>query len=127
MAKIGRIGALVATLLFCTTMSAFAAPAKVGDSSLGKVLTDEAGMTLYTFDKDSEGSSACYDKCAANWPPLAAEDGDDAEGNYTVVKRKDGSLQWAYKGKPLYLWVKDTQPGDVTGEGVNKVWHVARP
>jgi len=53
MAKFGRIGAPAAALLFCTTVSALAAPAKVGDSSLGKVLTDAAGMTLYTFDEDS--------------------------------------------------------------------------
>jgi predicted lipoprotein with Yx(FWY)xxD motif len=43
------------------------------------------------------------------------------------VTRDDGSKQWAYKGKPLYTWVKDAKPGDVTGDGVNSVWHIAQP
>lgn len=38
--------------------------------------------------------------------------------------RTDGTMQWAYEGKPLYLWTKDTKPGDVTGDGVGGVWHV---
>ena len=51
-----------------------------------------------------------------------AFDGDD---EYTLVQRKDGTMQWAYDGKPLYLWKKDTKPGDMTGDGVGGVWHVA--
>jgi predicted lipoprotein with Yx(FWY)xxD motif len=47
-------------------------------------------------------------------------------GDYTVVTRDDGTRQWSYKGKPLYFWVKDRQPGDKTGEGVNNVWRTAR-
>jgi len=43
------------------------------------------------------------------------------------VTRPDGSKQWAFKGKPLYKWSKDEEPGDTTGDGVNKVWHAARP
>jgi predicted lipoprotein with Yx(FWY)xxD motif len=43
-----------------------------------------------------------------------------------VIVRDDGSRQWAYKGKPLYLWVKDHKPGDTTGDGFRGVWHVAR-
>ena len=45
----------------------------------------------------------------------------------SVVKRDDGSMMWAYKGKPLYLWAKDTKAGDVTGDGVNQIWHIATP
>lgn len=96
------------------------------DSSMGKVLTDAAGMTLYTFDKDADGKSACYDKCAANWPPLLAAAGAAAEGDFGLTDRTDGSKQWTYYGKPLYLWVKDTKPGDMTGDGVNNIWHVAK-
>ena len=51
---------------------------------------------------------------------------NSAGGDYTVVTRDDGSKQWAYKGKPLYLWVKDAKPGDRTGDGFNKVWSVVR-
>ena len=48
-------------------------------------------------------------------------------GDYSVVPRDDGTKQWAYKGKPLYTWVKDSKPGDKTGDGVNNAWKVARP
>jgi predicted lipoprotein with Yx(FWY)xxD motif len=92
----------------------------------GEILTDAKGMTLYTFDKDTSGVSNCYDKCATNWPPLMATADAKADGDYSLVERKDGSMQWAYKGMPLYLWVKDAVPGDMTGDGVNKVWHVAK-
>jgi len=93
------------------------------------VLVNAGGMTLYTFDKDTAGSgkSACNGPCAENWPPLKAAPSDQAKGDYSIVTRDDGSKQWAYKGKPLYLWAKDTKPGDKTGDGVKGVWHVAAP
>ncbi|MFP5409601.1 MAG: hypothetical protein ACLGG6_01380 [Gammaproteobacteria bacterium] len=93
------------------------------------MLTNSAGMTLYTFDKDVAGSgkSVCNGDCAAKWPPLAAGSFDRASGDYAVITRDDGSKQWAYKGKPLYLWFKDQKPGDTTGDGVNNVWRTARP
>jgi len=90
-----------------------------------EVLTDANGMTLYTFDKDTAGVSNCYDDCAVNWPPLMATADAQPEGAYTLVERKDGSRMWAYKGMPLYLWIKDTKPGDMTGDGVGGVWHTA--
>ena len=90
-----------------------------------EVLTDANGMTLYTYDKDAVGVSNCYDKCAVNWPPLFAADGAAAEGDFTIVDRTDGTKIWAYKGWPLYLWIKDTKPGDTTGDMVGEVWHTA--
>ncbi|MFN4140716.1 hypothetical protein [Aestuariivirga sp.] len=112
-------------------MSAFGAlaevPVKTAESASGPILTDSKGMTLYVFDKDSDGQSACYDKCALNWPPLLAGEGDKPEDDFGLAKRTDGTMQWTYYGKPLYLWIKDTKPGDVTGDGVNDVWHVAKP
>lgn len=98
---------------------------KVMQTDAGAVLTDAKGMTLYIFDKDSAGTSACYDKCAENWPPLPAS--GDVTGDWSVVERTDGIDQLAYKGRPLDLWVKDTKPGDVTGDGFRDVWHVAKP
>lgn len=118
--------ALSAAVLAVSAASSFAAPAMQADSSMGKIWVDAKGMTLYTFDKDTKGMSACYDKCAAAWPPLMAEKGAKAEGSWTLVKRKDGHMQWAYDGHPLYTFVKDKKAGDVTGDGVNKVWHVAK-
>jgi predicted lipoprotein with Yx(FWY)xxD motif len=50
-----------------------------------------------------------------------------ASGDYSIVTRDDGKKQWAFKGKPLYYWVKDQKPGDQTGQGVNNVWQVAKP
>ncbi len=100
---------------------------QTGESTLGPVLTDADGMTLYTFDKDADGASACYDDCAVNWPPLVAPEGAAADGDYGLTERTDGAMQWTYKGMPLYTWVKDAAPGDVTGDGVKDVWHAAKP
>src|SRR5262249_20757176 len=78
--------------LLAMAASAYAAePAKLMDSSAGKIWTDAKGMTLYTFDKDAAGTSNCYDKCAAAWPPLAATADAKAEGEWTVVERTDGT------------------------------------
>lgn len=89
------------------------------------VLTDANGMTLYTFDNDSAGTSNCYDSCAVKWPPLMAEAGAATDGDFSVVARTDGTSMWAYKGAPLYYWQEDMQPGDITGDGVGGVWHLA--
>ena len=91
------------------------------------VLADAKGMTLYTFDRDAQGKSNCNGNCANNWPPLMAEGGAMSMGDWTVVTRDDGSKQWAYKGKAVYTYAKDTKPGDTTGDGVGNVWHVAMP
>lgn len=115
---------LVASL--ATTSAAFAAPpTKTGN---GNVLTDAKGMSLYTFDKDMDGKSACNGPCATNWPALKAEASDAAGDGYTIITRDDGSKQWAHKGKPLYTFSKDTKPGDITGDGfLNGAWHLAMP
>ncbi|KJK16294.1 hypothetical protein ACIOVF_16675 [Pseudomonas sp. NPDC087612] len=88
---------------------------------------DHNGMTLYTFDKDAGGKSMCNGDCASNWPPLMVKDGEKAEGKWTQIKRDDGSMQWAYDGKPLYTFVKDKKAGETTGDGMKDVWHVAKP
>jgi predicted lipoprotein with Yx(FWY)xxD motif len=120
---------IASTVMLALVSAAFAqmAPTKTNESSKGKVLTDNKGMTLYVFDKDKAGKSACNGKCATNWPPLMAAAGSKAVEDYSVITRDDGKKQWAYKGMPLYGWVKDKKPGDVTGDGVKNVWHVARP
>ena len=128
-----RIAAGFAALALTGSAALAMEPAKTMDTSLGPVLADQNGMTLYTFDMDKKGAttSACVDKCIANWPPLLAADGAMAEGDWTLVDVTDAGgaakKMWAYQGWPLYLWVKDTKPGDVTGDGVGGVWHVAKP
>lgn len=116
----------LAAILIGTTAS-FAADAwKEAEVGGTKIYTDTKGMTLYTFDKDGKGVSNCYDKCAANWPPLKAAAGAKAQGEWTVVKRKDGTMMWAYGGKPLYTFAKDKKAGDMKGDGALGVWHVAK-
>jgi predicted lipoprotein with Yx(FWY)xxD motif len=112
-------------LASCASLGGASAPAKVADG----VWVNADGRTLYTFDRDTAGSgkSVCNGPCATNWPPLAAAADAVPSGDWTVVVRDDGSRQWAYKGKPLYTWIKDQKPGDRTGEGVNNVWRIARP
>ena len=91
-----------------------------------EILTDSKGMTLYTWDKDTAGTSTCYDKCAQAWPPLLVDASTAVSGDFTLVDRKDSDKKIvAYKGMPLYLWVKDQKPGDTTGDGVAGTWHTA--
>jgi predicted lipoprotein with Yx(FWY)xxD motif len=104
---------------------AAAEPAKIADTSKGKAWVDTNGMALYTFGKDTKTKSKCNDQCAAEWPPLAAMAADTASGKWTVIKRDDGSLQWAYNGHPLYTFVDDKQPGEVTGDGKDG-FHLAK-
>ena len=122
-AAVTKIHKLVFALLASASLAAFAAAPTMSKG----MLTGSNGMTLYTFDKDAAGKSACNGPCATNWPPLLAMDGDAASGDYSIITRDDGKKQWALKGKPLYYWVKDQKPGDTTGDGFNSVWHVAKP
>lgn len=93
------------------------------------ILADAKGMTLYTFDRDVAGSgvSVCRDACARNWLPFLAPAGSSASGDYTLVKRDDGQAQWAFKGKPLYYWPEDFEPGEKLGDGYNNLWRVIGP
>ena len=111
---------LVTAALTLPTLAFAADPAMMKDG----MMVDHKGMTLYTFDKDSGGKSMCNDDCAKNWPPMMAPAGATAEGKWSVIKRDDGKMQYAYDGKPLYTFVKDTKPGDMTGDKMKDVWHV---
>ena len=126
MSRINRFAAIFAALLLSGSglPAVGQVPAKVSDG----VLVNDAGMTLYTFDKDTNGKSACNGPCATNWPPLTAGAGATASGDWSIITRDDGTRQWAYKGKPLYIWSKDQKPGDRSGDGfLNNQWHVAKP
>lgn len=123
MLKSLSLSALATIALAATAFAAEPAP-----SAKNGMFVDAKGMTLYTFDKDAAGKSVCNGPCATNWPPLIVADNSKAAGDWTIVVRDDGQKQWAYKGKPLYTWAKDTKPGDTTGDGfMNGVWHVAKP
>lgn len=94
-------------------------------------------MTLYSYDNDVPGQppprmglawiagvSNCYDECADNWPPFWVEDPLLGGGPWFVTRRRDSTRQWAYLGQLLYFYSGDTEPGDVTGDGLGGVWHV---
>lgn len=93
------------------------------------MLVTSKGLTVYTFDRDVAGSgkSACNGQCAINWPPVLAGANDQPQGPYTIIVRDDGRRQWAYKGKPVYTWPEDQEPGDKYGDNKNNIWHVVRP
>jgi predicted lipoprotein with Yx(FWY)xxD motif len=104
----------------------------IAETSLGTILVDSDGKTLYIFDSDDQGASTCYGDCAANWPPLTV-DGDPVAGESVdtallgTAERDDGSAQVTYDGWPLYRWMQDGAPGAVNGQGVNGTWWVTGP
>jgi predicted lipoprotein with Yx(FWY)xxD motif/uncharacterized protein YcnI len=111
-----------------TAAVAPAAPAvrPAGVTVRGGVLTDPGGLPLYTFDFDTmAGMSHCVGECASTWRPFKAPAGAKPEGDWTLIGREDGSVQWAYKTKPLYTYAKDVPGGPATGE-VQANWRPAR-
>lgn len=116
---------LAAAGLFAAAVAHAQTPLKAA----GGMLVDSQNRTVYTFDKDVAGSgkSVCNGPCAELWPPVMAPAGAKAEGDYTLVTRDDGKMQWAYKGKPVYLFKNDAAAGDTKGDGFKDVWHVVKP
>jgi predicted lipoprotein with Yx(FWY)xxD motif len=100
-------------------------------SGLGMVLVDSKGMTLYEFEKDKGPESSCYGECAKYWPPLLtkgeAQPSNGADASLLgTTKRKDGTTQVTYNGRPLYLFVEDKKPGEGNGnnfEGFGAEWY----
>lgn len=93
------------------------------------VLAGNNNMTLYTYGKDVVGSgkSACNGMCATNWPPLLVEGSPAVSGNYSIITRDDGKKQLAFKGMPLYFYVKDVKPGDKVGDGRSEgAWRIIK-
>ena len=102
------------------------APLKEGEAKVS-ILTDAAGLSLYTFDPDQPGVSNCNGGCAKVWPPLKAPDNTVLEAPLTAIVRADGSKQIAFKGRPLYYYSGDKKPGDINGDDLKDVWYLARP
>jgi len=98
----------------------------VRPSGTAYVLADSRGMTLYTYSQDQDGRSSCSGPCAKSWPPIIASSDARADGDFSLVERVDGTVQWAYEGRPLYTWVADRNPGETKGDGVGSVWRAAR-
>ncbi len=98
---------------------------------VGSYLTDEKGMSLYTFKKDSPGKSACAGDCVTRWPLFYREKiaaaGDLKASDFGTITRDDGQKQTSYKGMPLYYFVMDKAPGDTNGNDFKEVWYLAKP
>jgi predicted lipoprotein with Yx(FWY)xxD motif len=120
-----RLLAALAALACAANLTAQAQPKVVGTQVVSR-----SGLTLYVFDNDVPGSgrSVCNPPCSHLFRPYLVEKGAQPKGEASVLKRADGSAQWAWKGRPLYLWVDDQRPGQMGGDGINhNTWHVARP
>ena len=141
------LGVLVVVAAACssgaatsTTTSTAAATASTGSSSavvhvakvgsLGTVLVNQSGLTLYRYTPDGTGKSVCTGTCASQWPPLTVPAGTTpaASGlpaaDLGVIVRSDGSHQVTYKGMPLYTYSGDTKAGAATGQGLDGTWFV---
>ena len=116
-------GGSAATAATPKTTSGASATVGVANSSLGSILVNSTGHTLYLFKADSSTISACTGACATAWPPLLANGTPTAGTGLTASKlgtitRSGGTHQVTYNGHPLYLFIKDTKPGQTTGQGV---------
>ena len=109
--------------------------AATNNAKLGQILVDDKGMTLYLFVADTGTASTCYTSCANVWPPLLT-DGTPQAGTGVdasllgTTTRTDGKVEVTYAGHPLYYFVKDKAPGDITGQGINGfggLWWVVSP
>jgi predicted lipoprotein with Yx(FWY)xxD motif len=95
----------------------------VRQTSLGTILTDGRGFTLYAFDADKGTTSNCSGACAAAWPPDTATGTDPQVGSgvtqslVSKTARADGTTQLTYAGRPLYLFKGDSAPGSTNGDG----------
>jgi LPXTG-motif cell wall-anchored protein len=136
---LGRIASLllIAVLTMTLVPVAFAQGGAVhmaAHPTLGNILTDSDGRTLYRFTRDTVNtSSACYGQCAVNWPPLLISDGnpvagEGVDGNLLgVLTRTDGARQVMYNGMPLYYYNADPNPGDANGQLRGNVWFIVHP
>jgi predicted lipoprotein with Yx(FWY)xxD motif len=108
---------------------------KTAKSRFGKIIVDGRGRTLYLFEKDRRGHSACSGTCATYWPPLLTT-GKPVAGTGTkksllgTIRRSNGKKQVTYGGHPLYRYIQDKKPGQITGQDSHffgAAWYVVSP
>jgi predicted lipoprotein with Yx(FWY)xxD motif len=118
-----------------TTTKAQAASVDVRDTSLGKILVDSQGRSLYLFKKDTGPTSTCSGACAVAWPPFTTSDtpqtGSGTKASLiSTSTRSDGKTQVVYNGHPLYYYAGDSKAGDTNGQDLNQfgaAWYVLSP
>jgi predicted lipoprotein with Yx(FWY)xxD motif len=122
-------GTTAASSSATTAASASGAAIGTGQTSLGTVLVNAEGRTLYHFTKDTATTIACVDKCAVMWPPATVPAGQQPQtggqgitGTLSVVTRPDGTKQYAINGQPLYTFAADSKAGDTNGQGFGGLW-----
>jgi predicted lipoprotein with Yx(FWY)xxD motif len=98
----------------------------VAGAQAASLVTGKNGMTIYVFDKDKGGVSSCYDDCAVKWPPYLGKADEKMGEGWSLVERKDKTMQWAYDKKPVYFFASDKKKGDMAGDGLGGVWHVIK-
>ncbi len=112
--------------------SQVATPTSMVVNDNGSLVLAASGLSLYTFDDDTMGTSTCegtsgdIGTCAGRWPPLLASSGAQANEIFTIISRADGDNQWVLYGQPLYHYYEDVSQGDVMGDGLGGIWHLAR-
>jgi predicted lipoprotein with Yx(FWY)xxD motif len=134
----GTAGSTTTTAKATTTTGSSGTPASSSvevktthDPTLGVILVDASGRTLYRFQLDHQGSSSCTGSCATLWPPLTVSGtaqptaGAGVTG-LGVIERSDGTRQVTYQGYPLYLYQADHAAGQTNGNGVGGVWSVVK-
>ena len=129
------VAAVLVTVGTGAASGAGAATVKAHSSSLGKILVDAKGRTLYLFEKDKGGRSACYGQCAKYWPPLLTNGkptaGAGAQASLLgTARRSNGTMQVTYAHHPLYRYAGDAHPGQTAGQGSKAFdagWYVLRP
>lgn len=92
--------------------------------TVGTVVVDAEGFTVYDFHKDKGTTSSCYGACAKIWPPVTTTGAPKAgagamSSNLGTTERKDGTLQVTYAGHPLYTYVTDEKPGEANGQDID--------
>jgi predicted lipoprotein with Yx(FWY)xxD motif len=133
-ARAARKLALAAALTVCTVVPVWAAfdatlpyPAEVALSEAGDkgyvYVRFPGAQRLYTYDLDRNGRSYCNEGCQSARPPILAPAGSKPMGDWTVIRRDNGLLQWAYRGKPVYSMFHDA-PNAPRGDGEGGVWHL---
>lgn len=96
--------------------------------SKGNYLVGSNGMTLYVFDNDTKGVSTCTGSCAGIWPAYTTSTAPATlPTGITTASATNGSTQFVYKGRPLYYYSGDQVVGDMNGDGIMGIWHIAKP